>query len=80
MTRPRRLFSSHRAHFCYRGDGYFGQIELEHLVIDRWSFKPIKEDLFEEYGFIDATLSSVPYMFKSVVNAHRSSRADVDRK
>ncbi|THC94412.1 hypothetical protein EYZ11_006109 [Aspergillus tanneri] len=73
-------FLPHRAHFSRRGDAFFGHIELDHLVIDGWSFRLIKEDLLEAYDSADANLSPPLFTFKSVVNAHQPSRVDEDRK
>lgn len=73
-------FLPHRAHFSRRGDSYFGHIELDHLVIDGWSFRLIKEDLLEAYDSVDAKISPPQYTFRSVVNAHQSNRINVDRE
>lgn len=73
-------FLPHRAHFSRRGDYYYGHIELDHLVIDGWSFRLIKEDLLAAYNFAGTGLSPPEFTFKSVVEAHRPSRIERDRE
>ncbi|KOC08512.1 hypothetical protein AFLA70_8g006431 [Aspergillus flavus AF70] len=72
-------FLPHRAHFSQHGDRVFGHIELDHLVIDGWSFKLIKEDLLAAYDAADATIPVASSQFKSVVNAHQPARVDRDK-
>lgn len=73
-------FLPHRAHFSRRGDDYFGHIELDHLVIDGWSFRLIKEDLLEAYDSLGGSLTPAPFPFKSIVKAHHPRRVDADRE
>jgi len=42
-------FLPHRAHFYRHGERYFAHIELDHLVIDGWSLRIIKEAFLDAY-------------------------------
>ena len=72
-------FLPHRAHFSRRGNEYFGHIELDHLVIDGWSFRLIKEDLLAAYDSDEFQLLPPNYAFKSVVKAHQPGRISRDK-
>ncbi|KAL5120861.1 hypothetical protein ACEQ8H_001342 [Pleosporales sp. CAS-2024a] len=72
-------FLPHRAHFTQHGDRYFVHIEADHLVIDGWSFKIIKEAFLKAYDDPDnAMLSTAPTSYRSFVAAHHEQRVHAD--
>ncbi|KAH8799095.1 non-ribosomal peptide synthetase module [Xylogone sp. PMI_703] len=73
-------FLPHRAHFSQYGDKIFGHIELDHLVIDGWSFRLLKEDLLSTYNAPNTSFSVAASSFRSVVDTHQPGRIDADRK
>jgi amino acid adenylation domain-containing protein len=75
-------FLPHRTLISQRGDKFFMHIELDHLVIDGWSLRVIKEALLEAYEAGDARyLPPQAPSYKDFVTAQlRPDREEEDRK
>jgi aryl carrier-like protein len=72
-------FLPHRAHFTRHGERYYVHIEADHLVMDGWSLKLLKEALLSAYDDTDdACISREPASYKDFVYAHRPDRIDAD--
>ncbi|PLB35929.1 uncharacterized protein BDW47DRAFT_127670 [Aspergillus candidus] len=74
-------FLPHRTLLSQRGDRFFIHIELDHLVIDGWSLRVIKEALLEEYETYDNEyIPEAAPSYKDFVLAQiHPDRADQDR-
>ncbi|KAK4171230.1 putative Nonribosomal peptide synthetase [Triangularia setosa] len=78
-----KCFLPHRAHFIQHGDRYFAHIELDHLVIDGWSLKLIKEAFLAAYkedaeGRTYASVEPPPY--HAFVAAYHPNRVKTDNE
>ncbi|RDW84209.1 uncharacterized protein DSM5745_04535 [Aspergillus mulundensis] len=74
-------FLPHRALFSQRGDRSFIHIELDHLTIDGWSLRIIKEALLEAYEADRHDRIPPAPSYKDFVHAQtQPARASVDRK
>jgi hypothetical protein len=71
-------FLPHRARFYLHEGKIMGSIELDHLVIDGWSFRLIKADLLAAYES-DETLPEPP-PYKAYINTLRPDRVETDEK
>ncbi|VBB81510.1 Putative Nonribosomal peptide synthetase [Podospora comata] len=75
-------FLPHRAHFIQHGERFFVHIELDHLVIDGWSLKLIKEaflSAYEENGE-GVLVSDEPPPYGVFVAVHHPDRVSVDNE
>ncbi|KAL4974558.1 hypothetical protein BDW66DRAFT_152729 [Aspergillus desertorum] len=81
IPRVDECFLPHRALFYNRGDRYFIHIELDHLVIDGWSLKVIKEALLEAYQSDgEVQVPKAPSYKEFVIAQTQPTRGDEDRR
>ncbi|KAK3339654.1 non-ribosomal peptide synthetase module [Lasiosphaeria hispida] len=78
-----QCFLPHRALFSQHGERYFAHIELDHLVIDGWSLKLIKEAFLaayeEEEAKVHVAEDEAP-SYQAFVAAHYPDRIKADDK
>ncbi|KAL4789632.1 hypothetical protein BDV19DRAFT_394889 [Aspergillus venezuelensis] len=74
-------FLPHRALFSQRGDRFFIHIELDHLTIDGWSLRIIKEALLEAYEADgQGSIPPAPSYKDFVLAQTQSARENEDRE
>ncbi|KAH8682062.1 non-ribosomal peptide synthetase module [Xylariales sp. PMI_506] len=69
----------HKSRFFEQGGKVMGSIALDHLVIDGWSFRLIKEDLLAAYD-ADHDLEAPTALYKSYISTLMPDRVHADRK
>ncbi|KAL4744987.1 hypothetical protein BDW72DRAFT_208574 [Aspergillus terricola var. indicus] len=80
IPRVDECFLPHRALFYRRGDKFFIHIELDHLVIDGWSLRVIKEALLEAYETDgEGHVPEAPSYKEFVLAQTQPARGDDDR-
>ncbi|KAL4986018.1 hypothetical protein BDW68DRAFT_198330 [Aspergillus falconensis] len=81
IPRVDECFLPHRALFYKRGDRFFIHIELDHLVIDGWSLRVIKEALLEAYESDgEGQVPRAPSYKEFVIAQTQPARRDDGRK
>ncbi|KAL6232020.1 hypothetical protein BDW75DRAFT_243380 [Aspergillus navahoensis] len=81
IPRVDECFLPHRALFYRRGNRFFIHLELDHLVIDGWSLKVIKEALLEAYESDgEGQVPKAPSYKDFVMAQTQPARGDEDRK
>ncbi|KAL4735231.1 hypothetical protein BDV11DRAFT_212182 [Aspergillus similis] len=80
IPRVDECFLPHRALFYRRGDRFFIHIELDHLVIDGWSLRLIKQALLEAYESNgEGQVPEAPSYKDFVLAQTQQARGDEDR-
>ncbi|KAH8193912.1 hypothetical protein TruAng_011923 [Truncatella angustata] len=73
-------FLPHRAHFIRHGDSYFGNIELNHMLIDGWSLRFIRQAFLDAYDVDEAIDVGQPPSYKSYIATLRPDRVQADER